>query len=47
MSTLIETYRERTVTVTAVAREEGRFGWRYLIDGADPHDSGRRTLPSD
>ena len=47
MTTITETYRERTITVTAVAKEESRFGWRYLIDGADPHDCGRRTLPSE
>lgn len=40
-------YRERQITVTAVDKGAGRFGWEYLIDGADRTTSGRRTVPSE
>ncbi|MFN7446012.1 MAG: hypothetical protein ACK5RC_12730 [Curvibacter sp.] len=39
-----EVYREKTIVVTAVARDDGTFGREYAHDGVDPHKSGRDTL---
>jgi hypothetical protein len=47
VSTRAEVYREKNIVVTAVACEDGNFGWEYTIDGADPHTSGRRSLRSE
>lgn len=47
MSTRAEIYRDKAIVVTSVAREDGSFGWTYTLDGADPHDSGRRGLRSE
>lgn len=47
MTTRTEVYRDKTIVVTAVARSDGSYGWVYTLDGADPHDSGRRGLKSE
>ena len=47
MNTRAEVYRDKAIVVTAVAHNDGTFGWEYTIDGADPHSSGRRGLRSE
>jgi hypothetical protein len=47
VSTRAEVYRDKAIVVTSVARADGSFGWTYTLDGADPHDSGRRGLRSE
>ncbi len=47
MSTRAEVYRDKTIVVTSLAREDGTFGWAYTIDGVDPHSSERRGLRSE
>jgi hypothetical protein len=47
VTTRTEVYRDKTIVVTAVARSDGSYGWEYTLDGADPHDSGRRGLKSE
>jgi len=42
-----EVYRDKSIVVTSLAREDGTFGWEYTIDGADPHSSDRRSLRSE
>jgi len=46
VNTRTEVYRDKVIVVTPVARSDGSFGWEYTIDGADPHSSDRRGLPS-
>ncbi len=46
MNTRTEVYRDKTIVVISVAREDGTFGWKYTIDGADSHTSERRSLRS-
>jgi len=37
VNTRTEVYRDKAIVVTSVARGDGTFGWKYTIDGADPH----------
>jgi hypothetical protein len=46
-TTRTEVYRDQAIVVTAVAHQDGSFGWAYTINGADPHTSGRRSLRSE